>query len=222
MKSAILEVIALSVADAVAAEQGGARRLEVVRALDVGGLTPEVSLVRDILAAVSIPVRVMLGERPSYQTGDEAEIEKLCDSARAFAALGVDGLVVGFLRGKQLDLRTTERVLSRAPGVKATFHRAFEDVEDPAAAIAELKSFGRCDRILTSGDAAKLQRFAELARPEITMLAGAGLTAPIIRTMIETTDIREFHVGRPARRGHDINQPVDADLVRGLVAILAG
>ncbi|MBZ5592386.1 MAG: hypothetical protein LAP39_09125 [Acidobacteriia bacterium] len=64
----LLEVIACSVADAVAAERGGAGRLEIVRALEAGGLTPLLSLVKEIVAAVSIPVRVMLRENPGFET----------------------------------------------------------------------------------------------------------------------------------------------------------
>src|SRR5713101_1735759 len=91
-----LEVIACSEADAVAAERGGAGRLEIVRAPEVGGLTPPVSLVRKILSAVAIPVRVIVRENSGFEVADEAEIEKLCNAARKFAALPVEGLVVGF------------------------------------------------------------------------------------------------------------------------------
>ena len=108
----ILEVIACSVADAIEAERGGAGRLEIVRALDAGGLTPPVSLVREILTAVSIPVRVMLRENAGFESGGEAEIEGLCRVAREFAALGVDGLVLGFVRGRKLDLAPVLQILS--------------------------------------------------------------------------------------------------------------
>ncbi len=68
----ILQVIACSVADAIEAQRGGAGRLEVVRAMDAGGLTPPVSRVREILAAVSIPVRVMLRENSGFEAGGQA------------------------------------------------------------------------------------------------------------------------------------------------------
>ena len=56
----LLEVIVSSVEDALEAEQGGAGRLEVVRSLEVGGLTPSLELVRQICQRVKIPLRVML------------------------------------------------------------------------------------------------------------------------------------------------------------------
>jgi len=216
----LLEVIACSVDDAVAAEAGGAGRLEVVRRLDAGGLTPDVSLVRDILAAVSIPVRVMLRENRGYEVGGEPELENLCAHAVEFAALGVDGVVLGFLRSRALDLESAERVLAGAPGVKATFHRAFEELEDPCAAIAALKISVHFDRILTNGESGRLHEYAVLAAPEIAIIAGGGLNADQIRKLIDKTDIREFHVGRAARHNHDIGQPVDAARVNSLARLL--
>jgi hypothetical protein len=156
----LLEVIACSVEDARAAERGGAGRLEIVRSLEAGGLTPPLSLVREIVAAVSIPVRVMLRENAGYAASGEPEIEDLCRAAGEFAALGVDGLVLGFLQNRTLNLLLMERILRHAPGVKATFHRAFEELSDPASAITALKTLPQFDRILTSGAGADLAQLA--------------------------------------------------------------
>jgi copper homeostasis protein len=219
---AILEVIACSVADAIEAERGGASRLEIVRALDGGGLTPPVSLVRGIVAAVSIPVRVMLRENPGFEAGSEAEVKKLCHAAREFAALGVNGLVLGFVRGRQLDLAPAPSILSSAPGVKATFHRAFEELDDAAAGIAALKAMPQFDRILLSPTRVRgLQVLVDIAAPELTIVAGGGMDADAIRVLLKATDIREFHVGRAARHHADIRQPVDAARVRELAALVA-
>src|SRR5882762_4890897 len=95
---AILEVIVCSVADAVAAANGGADRLEIIVDFDRGGMTPPVQLVTDIIASVSVPVRVMIRETEEFTIIDEAIIEKLCQSASVFAQLPVAGLVLGFVR----------------------------------------------------------------------------------------------------------------------------
>ncbi len=217
----LLEVIACSVEDARAAERGGAGRLEIVRSLDTGGLTPPVSLVREILAAISIPVRVMLRENVGFEASGEQEIENLCRAAGEFAAMGVDGLVLGFLRGRILDLPLMERILRHAPGLKATFHRAFEELPDPSSAIAALKTVPQFDRILTSGDCANLVRLAQMAAPELRILAGGGLDRQTIQQFLRTTPISEFHVGRAARRHAQIHQPVEAAQVRALVELIA-
>src|SRR5512132_1383579 len=72
-----LEVIACSVSDAVEAQSGGAGRLEIVRDLASGGLTPPLELVQEILAAVTLPVRVMLREGNSYEVSGHIERERL-------------------------------------------------------------------------------------------------------------------------------------------------
>ena len=219
----VLEVIACSVADAIAAERGGAGRLEIVRAPEVGGMTPPLPLVQEIVSAVVIPVRVMLRENPGFAVADEAEFEKLCHAARAFAALPVEGLVLGFLRGGSLDLSLTQQVLWCAPGLKATFHRAFEEVDVPDAAVAALKTTPQFDRLLVSPERVReLSWLAAIAAPELTIVAGGGIDRKEIARLRKSTEIREFHVGRAARRRGDMDQPVDADRVRELVALLAG
>jgi copper homeostasis protein len=219
----VLEVIACSVSDAVAAEKGGAGRLEVVRALETGGLTPPISLVKEIAAAVSIPVRVMLRENDGFEIADRQELMTLCVSARELAALEIDGIVLGFLRGRSLDLAAAQQILSFAPHVKATFHRAFEELEDPQAAIARLKTDPQFDRILLSPSrVSDLKQLVESVAPELLIVAGGGIDRANIRQWRESAAIREFHVGRAARRDGDIRRPVDAALVQELAALVSG
>src|ERR1051326_4745406 len=71
MSSAVLEVIVCCVADAVEAQKGGASRLEVVRDLDRGGLTPSIQLVQAIKDAVDLPLRVMVRESDGYRTRND-------------------------------------------------------------------------------------------------------------------------------------------------------
>ena len=122
----VLEVIVSSVSDAIEAQRGGAHRLEIIRDFPRGGLTPSLELVQDILDAVTLKVRVMLREDDSYEVESEAEIERLCATATSLARLKIDGVVLGFLRGGEIDVQLTERVLSYAPTLRATFHHAFE------------------------------------------------------------------------------------------------
>ena len=218
----ILEVIACSVTDAIEAQRGGAGRLEIVSALDVGGLTPPISLVREIVDAVSIPIRVMLRQNPGFESCSEAEVADLRRAAREFAALAVDGLVLGFVRGRKLDLAPALQILASAPGVKATFHRAFEELDDAAAGVTALKKASPFDRILVSPARVRsLRQLVESAAPELTLIAGGGVDADAIRALRKTSGIREFHVGRAARRHADIRRPVDAALVRKLAALVA-
>jgi len=224
MSNPILEVIACSVADAIAAQQGGAQRLEVVRDLDRGGLTPAVELVRAIKDAVDLPLRVMVRESEGYGISAETELCKLCIAAAEFSKFGVDGLVVGFLNGGEIDLELTAQVLASAPNLKATFHHAFEDAADQLKAVSELKELVQVDRILSSGGSgtleqrcARLDAYVQAAAPQIEIIAGGGIDREAIDLLKRTTAIREFHVGRAARERFQVNGVVREELVRGLV-----
>ena len=136
----LLEVIACTVEDAIQAEQGGADRLEIVSHLEIGGLTPPLSMVREILKAVSIPVRVMLRGNGGFETGSQKEISDLCDVAGELSALHVDGIVVGFLRDGKIDVEAISQILASAPELPATFHHAFDASDDRLQSIETLKS----------------------------------------------------------------------------------
>jgi copper homeostasis protein len=225
----ILEVIACCVRDAVEAETGGAGRLEIVRDLERGGLTPPLELVRDIVAAVRVPVRVMLRESDGYTVAGEREIESLCQFAHNLSSLPIDGVVLGFVRRGEIEVDLTQRVLAFVPGLKATFHHAFEETTDRFASIEQLKRIAQVDRILASGGSGdwlektrRLSGYDRAAGPQINILAGGGLNDEKIRVVREATDIREFHVGRAARIAGRADGAVCAALVRELLQSVEG
>lgn len=223
----ILEVIACSVTDAIAAQRGGACRLEIIRDLQRGGLTPPLELVQDILEAITLPVRVMLRENESYEVADAAERENLCAAAQKLSELNVDGVVLGFLSGGEIDVQLTELVLACAPNLSATFHHAFEQAADSTNAIKVLKQLKQVDRILTSGGTGewpekigRLSRYREEAGPEIEIIAGGGINQQSIRMIAPGTGIREFHVGRAAREPASAAGVVRSERVKALVETL--
>jgi copper homeostasis protein len=216
----ILEVIVTSVDDAIAAEKGGATRLEVISHFEQDGLTPSFALVEAVTRAVRIPIRVMMRERDDFVVQDEAELDRLCESARAFADLNVDGLVVGFLRDGQIDLTAMQRILACTPTLKATFHRAFEAVHDPVAALAVLRQLPQVDCVLTSGGdgdwpmrAQRLARLQVQCGAAIQVLVGGGVTRDVIDFVGETTPIRAFHLGRAVREPQTVTGRVIAKRV---------
>jgi copper homeostasis protein len=220
----ILEVIATSVEDAVEAARGGADRLEVVRDLSRHGLTPSLDLVRKIQREVPLPLRVMVRESDGFTCGCEDERRMLVDAAAAFNALGVDGIVVGWIRNGQVDEETLARVLEAAPAVCATFHRAFDALADPEAALRVLRRHPRIDRVLTGAGeglwisrCAALQRYAQWAGSGIVMLPGGGVDEDAARALATCAGVTEVHVGRAARVGHAIDGPVSAQAVRSLL-----
>jgi copper homeostasis protein len=222
----VLEVIACSVADAIEAQQGGAGRLEIISEFVRGGMTPPLELVQQIIAVVSIPVRVMLRESDGYEVRREAEKDRLCEKASQFSSLRIDGVVVGFIRSERIDVEMLQEVLDCAPSLRTTFHHAFEEV-DPFLAIRQLKKIKQVDRILTHGGTGSwsarienLLRYQQQASTEIQIIVGGGLDSDKIARISNTTGIIEFHVGRAARVNGAVDGAVTAEKVKALVAAM--
>ena len=202
----LLEVIACTVRDAIEAERGGAGRLELVRDLGRGGLTPSFDFVQEVREAVAIPIRVMLREAGGYEAGAADAVEGLAALAVRISALdGVDGVVLGFLRAGRLDVGAMDAVLAAASPMPATFHHAFDDLPDPIAALRALGRWPRINRVLTSGGpgdwntkASRLDRLTAAAPPNVTILAGGGVGVEALRTL-SMSSVVEAHVGRAAR-----------------------
>ena len=221
-----LEIIALSLDDALAAEEGGATRLEVVRDIHEDGLTPDVRLVELLLARVRIPLRVMVRPRNTFLVDDEAHRAEIARDAALFTDLPVD-LVTGYVRAAadgsaELDEAALAQVAGLAPRARITVHRAIEHVDvDPAAALRRCPSV---DRVLSGGGAGAwtvradaLERLQAGIAP-IRVIVGGGVTMEAIAELVTRPALRELHVGRLARVGQSFAGPVDAAIVSALRA----
>lgn len=222
MPRLLLEVIVQTLDDARAAAEGGADRIEIVRAIRSGGLTPPLSLVTAIAAELPLPLRVMVRENSGYDT-DPHEVHALRRAAAAFADMGVDGLVAGFAKAGKLSLADLSVVLEAAPGVPLTFHRAFDALSDPLGAVETLAGIPQIDGILTSGGegtpmerCARLRTYAARAGARVAIMAGAGVDEEAFALFAKTGCVREIHVGRAARDGKNPEGPVTAASVRRL------
>ena len=206
----LLEVIVQTIEDAREATAGGADRLEVVRDILQGGLTPSIDLVRAIQQVSSLPLRVMVRENAGYTT-NSAELDTLQQMAHDHWSLGVDGLVIGFAEHGQLRLDDVRLAIERAPGARVTFHRAFDSLTAPEGALPALAAHTGIDHLLTSGgDGTPAERSARLRRwtgqlatlgPGLTIIAGGGVDEEMLRVLARERSVTEAHVGRAAREG---------------------
>ncbi|MEV0413924.1 copper homeostasis protein CutC [Streptomyces sp. NPDC050448] len=209
---AVLEVIALDVEDAVAAQAGGADRLELVTDMAADGLTPPRETFAAIRAAVDIPLRVMLRKADGFAAGSAEDVDLLVAEARALRAEGAQEFVLGFLTPDgSPDLAALEAVLAEIAGCKWTFHRAIDraaDRDQLRKAIAELPEPSGPDTYLTAGSATGVDAglpvlLAEAARrgePGYTaqILVGGGLALPHL-PVLRAAGIDAFHIGGAAR-----------------------
>ena len=216
----LLEVIVTSLEEAQEAAAGGADRLELIRAFDQGGLTPALRVAEQVVVAVQIPVRVMVRENSDMTLGGDAELEVLKSQVRALSALPIAGLVMGFVREHKVDEVTLTRLIEAAPNVPLTFHRAFEYVSHPEAAIRKLKKFPSVDRILIRlGEQFPIANVAELqskSDPEIKIVVGLGTARHYYAELRQMAALREVHVGRAVRDGETISGKLNSRRVAAL------
>jgi copper homeostasis protein len=226
----LLEVIAETLEDAREAEQGGAGRIELVRDLDRGGLTPPLAVIEAVVRAVRVPVRIMLRESEPFEPDDRTEPGRLHAAARDAQAQGAEGFVTGFLRSGAVDLEALREVMG-ALANPVTFHRAFDEAADPLAALAALAAEARVDRILTSGGTGEwparfarlraLRRAAAASAASLIILPGGGIDHEALRALAGA-GFSEAHVGRAARVPADRAGRVRASRVAELVALATG
>ncbi|XVS64936.1 copper homeostasis protein CutC [Actinosynnema sp. CA-299493] len=211
----MLEVIALDAADAEAAQAGGAHRLELTVDMAADGLTPPVAVLRDVLSATDLPVRVMLRDAPGFAPGDLAGLRR---DAAALREAGASEFVLGFLDGAgRVDEAACAALVAELDGCAWTFHRALDNSADPEAAWGVVGGLG-CDTVLAAGSArgvadglGVLERLAARQGP-VRLLVGGGLKAGHVAPL-KAVGVTGFHVGGAVRPG-GWDAPVSADAVR--------
>jgi len=216
-----------SVATAVAAERGGANRVELCAELAVGGVTPSEELMREVRAAVKLPVFAMIRPRAGDFFYSSEEFAAMRDSIAQAKKLQMDGVVLGILTNEgRLDVGRTRELVELAKPLPVTFHRAFDECANQMTALEDVIHAG-ARRVLTSGGAASaaagaemLARLVAAAGERITILPGAGIHAGNVAKVVRVTGAREFHSGLSsvlARDAGDAEFQAEVEkLVRGL------
>jgi copper homeostasis protein len=236
----ILEIAANSVASALAAQQGGAGRVELCTALELGGLTPspaQIALAREHL---TIPLYVLIRPRAGDFLYNDLECETMLRDIEACAAAGCDGVVLGVLDAEgDVDVPRCRSLISAAGNMGVTFHRAFDLSRDSAQAMEDIVALG-CERILTSGakasaadGAALIRELVVQAAGRLAVMPGAGVTAQNIAALVAATGAHEFHASAKCQlpSGMQLRPPLlsdmqggelrsDVEQVRALVAAL--
>jgi copper homeostasis protein len=197
----LVEVVVQSMEQLVAARDAGADRVEVCVDLTVGGLTPPLTLVRDVVAAAGpVRVHVLVRPRPGDFVYSDAEVDEMVASIAQVGDAGANGVVIGALTAEgDVDVDPCRRMVAVAGGMSVTFHRAFDEVGDPFAALDAIADLG-CDRVLTSAQAptapegaAMLRRLVGYAGDRITILAGGGIRAGNVAELIAESGVSEVH-----------------------------
>ena len=191
----------------MAAERGGAQRVELCSDLLEGGITPSAGLLALVRQRIQIGLFVMIRPRGGDFCYSETEFEVMQQDIRQARNLGADGVILGVLdEHARVEVRRTQQLAELAAPLPVTFHRAIDMTPDPCAALDEVAATG-ARRVLTSGGAAKVTEgltavahMVQRAGDRITVMAGGGITRETIARVAETTGATEFHASlRTAR-----------------------
>jgi copper homeostasis protein len=234
-----LEIAVTTADEAVLAVAAGADRLELGAALEVGGVTPSPGTFLAVRGAVGVPVYVLLRPRPGGFVYTDAEFRTVLRDADWFRANGADGVVFGALTEAGGVHREQCRVVVGRAGGRCVFHRAFDFLPDPAAALEEVIGLG-FERVLTSGGvatavegAAVIAALVRQAGGRIGILPGGGVRPGNVPGLVRTTGCDQVHasargsVTEPSLAGNPAlaeqmggGMRTDAAVVAGLRAAL--
>jgi len=199
-RAPLLEVAANSVASALAAQDGGAGRIELCASLGEGGVTPSYATIALARERLLIPLYVLIRPRGGDFLYDDLELETMRRDIEACARIGCDGVVVGALDADgNVALGACRELIHAARGLGVTFHRAFDLARDPALALEDVVALG-CERVLTSGQrataaegAAQIRALIGHAGSRIAVMPGAGVDSTNVVALRNATGATEFH-----------------------------
>jgi len=199
-KSFLFELCADSLEAALAAQAGGADRMELCEQLSISGVTPSMELLRAVLREVEIPVHVLIRPRGGdfvYSGREMAEMRRQIERVKA---AGAAGIAVGvLLPDGRVDVERTRELFELARPMKVTFHRAFDETPDLERALEDVIRCG-ADCLLTSGGAANVMEGAEQigrlqdrAVDRLEVMAGGGLKLANLPEVVRRSGVSCLH-----------------------------
>ena len=200
----LIEICLESVESVIAAEKGGADRVELCSDLFEGGLTPTIGTVKTALKKSNIKINVMIRPRGGDFCYSDEEFEVMLEDVRALKDTGIYGIVFGILTLEgDVDIVRSKELIELARPLPVTFHRAFDMTRDPYKSLEDLINLG-VDRVLTSGQEATvpegadlLEELVKIAGDRIIVMPGCGITERNFPKLQEKIKAREYHIYLP-------------------------
>lgn len=197
-----LEVCANSVISAVAAQDGGAARVELCDNLSDGGTTPSAGQLLYARKLLHIKIYVLIRPRGGDFLYNDLEFEIMKADIRHCIEAGCDGVVIGMLTPEgHVDKPRCKQLVDIAKqwGLGVTFHRAIDMAADIHQAMEDIIEIG-CERVLTSGGkttaiegASVLASLVQQAAGRISIMPGCGVDEHNVADIIRFTGAKEIH-----------------------------
>jgi copper homeostasis protein len=200
--SITVEICIDSVESALAAERGGAQRVELCSDLVEGGITPSAGLIATVRQRVKIGLQVMIRPRGGDFHYSDDEFDIMRRDIRMAKQLGANGVVLGLLDADgNVEVERTRELVELARPLNVTYHRAFDMARDLEKSLEDVIKTG-ADRILTSGAAVAapdavpvLKKLISAAKDRVIILVGGGMKPHNACAVIKATGAEEIHAG---------------------------
>ncbi|MFA5448684.1 MAG: copper homeostasis protein CutC [Sphaerochaeta sp.] len=199
-----IEVCLESVESVIAAERGGADRVEFCADLFEGGITPSLGAFKTARKHTTIPMMVMIRPRGGDFCYSNLEFEAMKEDVQLFKDAGADGLVFGILKPNgEIDVERSRQIIELVRPCQVTFHRAFDMTPDPYAALETLIDLG-VDRILTSGQeptamegVLTLRKLVKQAGDRVIIMPASGINERNFTYLQKQIGAKEYHLFLP-------------------------
>ena len=197
-----VEICLEDIESAIAAQCGGADRIELCDNLTVGGTTPSIGMIQQVRQQLQIDLQVLVRPRGGDFCYTDLEFGVMRRDVEAAKSAGANGIVTGILNPDgTIDVQRTQELVRLALPAPVTFHRAFDHTPDPLSALETLVDYG-ISRILSSGQAPSayeglslLSQLQETTQGRISIMAGGGVNSRNALSIVRQTRISEIHVG---------------------------
>ncbi len=209
-----IECCCTNLHECIEAQIGGAKRIELCENLHIGGITPSLNLIKEVVRNINIPVNVLIRPRGGNFVYSKEELEQMVDSIESIKKIDrINGFVIGALTDKgDIDCDMVKILIDWIKkdnncNYMITFHRAFDRCNNPFKALSEIISLG-CNTLLTSGleeNAHKgkelISKLIEIANNKISIMPGRGVNIENIVEIDNTTRANYFHSSAHNKEG---------------------
>lgn len=201
----VLEICANSFESALAAQHGGAIRVELCDNLAEGGTTPSYAQIALSKQKLNIEIWPIIRPRGGDFLYSNLEFSLMKEDIAICKSLNCDGIVIGILKADgSIDKERCAALIELARPLPVAFHRAFDMSNNMEKALEDLIELGVV-RVLSSGGAASaidgaetLAKLIKQADGRISIMPGAGINEGNIKSLIDKTGATEFHASAKA------------------------
>ncbi|PWS33931.1 copper homeostasis protein CutC [Pedobacter paludis] len=195
-----LEVCANGYESALAAQNGGAKRVELCDNLAEGGTTPSYAQIALAKKNLSIEIWPIIRPRGGDFLYTDLEFELIKEDIKICKSLNCDGIVIGILKADgEIDKERCATLIELAKPLSISFHRAFDMSNNLEKSLEDLIELGIV-RVLSSGGSSSAIKGAETlarlvlqAKGRISIMPGAGINENNLQQLIDKSGATEFH-----------------------------